>query len=93
VSKYFYFNIPIYLRVAEDAILQEKNRSSQALRNERHHTSRMSSRQKKKQEVERATMSKCIKTLKKEFEKERKKSMQEMEKVVGKLAREASMRQ
>lgn len=36
-------------------------------------------------------MSKCIKTLKKDFEKERKKSMQEMEKVVGKLAREASM--
>ena len=36
-------------------------------------------------------MSKCIKTLKKDFEKEHKKSMQEMEKVVGKLAREASM--
>ena len=36
-------------------------------------------------------MSKCIKTLKKDFEKDHKKSMHEMEKVVGKLAREASM--
>ena len=36
-------------------------------------------------------MSKCIKTLKKDFEKERKKSMQEMEKVVGKLTRVALM--
>ena len=36
-------------------------------------------------------MSKCIKTLKKDFEKDHKKSMQEMKKVADKLARETSM--
>ena len=68
------------------------NNLTQAVRDERQHAARTSSRQQKKFDdtlaKEKAAAEETIKTLKNEFEKERSKRITEMEEVADKVAKE-----
>ena len=83
-------------RVANNIIAQDNflfsNNLTQAVRDERQHAARTSSRRQKKFDdtlaKKKAAAVETIKTLKNEFEKERSKRITEMEKVADKLAKE-----